>query len=70
MKELVGKYCKVYVRNLTAPTEKPIIYTAEVEAIDELGENVFIRILDRYGKVVRLNLKDIIQITEINEVNE
>ena len=78
--ELIGKICKVYVSSLSgkvcgendygkeyAVSDKPIIYTAEIKSIDQIGESTFLRIIDRTGVTVRINIKYVIQITEVDD---
>ena len=76
MKELIGKICKIYVKNLSgkfvgdnnnAVAEKPIIYSAEIIGFEEIGKTSFIKIIDRTGQTVRINVDDIIQLTEISD---
>ena len=55
MKEWINKRCKIFVRNLS---EKPIVYTGTVIAVD----NPFLTITDRDGRDVSINFMDIIQI--------
>ena len=61
MKELINKRCRVFVKNLS---DKPIVYRGVVEAIDEIGTNVIITILDIKHARVRINFSDVIQIIQ------
>jgi len=58
MKELIGKRCRIFVKNLS--NEQAITYTADVISVDEN----FITFYDRTNTRIRVNLKDIIQIVE------
>jgi len=61
MKELINKKCRVFVKNLS---DKPIVYRGVVEAIEEIGNNVIITILDIRQARVRINFSDVIQIIQ------
>ena len=61
MKELINKRCRVFVKNLS---DKPIVYRGTVEAIEEIGTNVIITILDIKQARVRINFSDVIQIIQ------
>jgi len=61
MKELINKKCRVFVKNLS---DKPIVYRGVVEAIEEIGNNVIITILDIKFARVRINFSDVIQIIQ------
>ena len=80
MKNLIGKFCRVYVKNLSGKTikedeygnekvvaDKPIIYSAEVKDLEQVGETTFLKVVDRTGSVVRINVHDIIQIVEVDD---
>ena len=61
MKELINKKCRVFVKNLS---EKPIVYRGFVEAVDEIGTNVILTILDMNKSRIRINVSDIVQIIQ------
>jgi len=61
MKELINKRCRVFVKNLS---DKPIVYRGVVEAVEEVGANVIITILDIKRARVRINFSDVIQIIQ------
>jgi len=55
MKQWIGKKVKIFIRNLDS---KPIVYTAEVLSV----EGSFITFRDRGGKIISINLMDVIQV--------
>ena len=61
MKDLINKTCRIFVKNLS---DKPIIYRGTIEAVEEIGHNVIITILDIKSARVRINFNDIIQIIQ------
>jgi len=61
MKELINKRCRVFVKNLS---DKPIVYRGVVEAVEEVGANVILTILDIKRARVRINFSDVIQIIQ------
>jgi len=61
MKELINIKCRIFVKNLS---DKPIVYRGVVEAIEEIGNNVIITILDIKQSRVRINFSDVIQIIQ------
>ena len=60
MNEWIGKYCRIWIRNLAA---NPIIYTCKVMNVS----SGFMTILDRNGDNISININDIIQIREEGE---
>jgi len=61
MKELINKRCRIFVKNLS---DKPIIYRGIIEAVEELGTNVIITILDIKQSRIKINFSDVIQIIQ------
>ena len=51
----------MFVKNLS---DKPIVYRGVVEAVEEVGANVIITILDIKRARVRINFSDVIQIIQ------
>ena len=59
---LLGKSCRLFVKNLSP--EKAIVYSCSVLSVG----NRFLRIEDKDGKRVLINLDDIVQVQEPEEM--